>query len=197
MCGCLSCAPYWGAGPQPRHVPWLGIRLATLWFAGQHSIHWATPARAENQIKLLFHMREYSTLYEIRCVCVCVYNYLFLFEWAVYGKSRKRYKMKEIMNVCHSARQFWNSYPVFSSSVIQLHNDISASFVSTILNANVSQLMPNISEHRRIMWWICYLCHWWNYRFVQWRRWLIPHFLLQSSHCFKLQHRNQSPGNMA
>ena len=24
--------PYWGPGPQPRHVPWLGIKLATLWF---------------------------------------------------------------------------------------------------------------------------------------------------------------------
>ena len=21
MCGCLSCAPYWGPGLQPRHVP--------------------------------------------------------------------------------------------------------------------------------------------------------------------------------
>ena len=21
MCGCLSDAPYWGLGPQPRHVP--------------------------------------------------------------------------------------------------------------------------------------------------------------------------------
>ena len=21
MCGCLSCAPYWGCGLQPRHVP--------------------------------------------------------------------------------------------------------------------------------------------------------------------------------
>ena len=21
MCGCLSHAPYWGSGPQPRHVP--------------------------------------------------------------------------------------------------------------------------------------------------------------------------------
>ena len=46
MSGCLSCAPYWGPGPQPRHVPWLGIKLVTLRFAGQHSIHWATPARA-------------------------------------------------------------------------------------------------------------------------------------------------------
>ena len=33
-------------GLQPRHVPWLGIEPETLWFTGQHSIHWATPARA-------------------------------------------------------------------------------------------------------------------------------------------------------
>ena len=46
MCGCLLHAPYWGPGLNPRHVPWLGIELATLGFAGQHSIHWATPARA-------------------------------------------------------------------------------------------------------------------------------------------------------
>ena len=46
MCGCLSCAPYWGPGPQPRHLPWLGIEPATHWFTGWHSIHWATPARA-------------------------------------------------------------------------------------------------------------------------------------------------------
>ena len=46
MCGCLSLAPYWGPGPQPSHVPWLGIELVTLWFTGWHWIHWATPARA-------------------------------------------------------------------------------------------------------------------------------------------------------
>ena len=48
MCGCLSQAPYWGPGLQPRHVPWLGIEWATLWFAGQRSIHWATPAGAKS-----------------------------------------------------------------------------------------------------------------------------------------------------
>ena len=32
MCGWFSCVPYWGLGPQPRHVPWLGIEPATLWF---------------------------------------------------------------------------------------------------------------------------------------------------------------------
>ena len=40
VCGCLSCAPYWGPGPQPRHVPPLGMGPAmTTWFAGGHSIH--------------------------------------------------------------------------------------------------------------------------------------------------------------
>ena len=29
MCGCL----YWGPGLQPSHVPWLGIKWATLWSA--------------------------------------------------------------------------------------------------------------------------------------------------------------------
>ena len=46
MCGCLSHVPYWGPGLQPRHVPWLGIELVTLWFAVQCSIHWVTPDRA-------------------------------------------------------------------------------------------------------------------------------------------------------
>ena len=47
MWDCFSLAPYWGPGPQPRHVPWLGIELVTLWFTGWCSIHWATPARAK------------------------------------------------------------------------------------------------------------------------------------------------------
>ena len=33
VCGCLSRAPYWGPGLQPRHVPLLGIEPVTLWFA--------------------------------------------------------------------------------------------------------------------------------------------------------------------
>ena len=46
-CGCLLSAPYWGHGPQPRRMPWLGIGpAATLRFAGLNSIHWATQTRA-------------------------------------------------------------------------------------------------------------------------------------------------------
>ena len=50
--GCFSCTSpaHWGLGLQPRHEPWWGIEPATLWFAGQHSIHWATPARAHFHI---------------------------------------------------------------------------------------------------------------------------------------------------
>ena len=47
VCGHLSCTPHRGPGLQPRHVPWLGIELATLWFAAWHSVHWATPAMAQ------------------------------------------------------------------------------------------------------------------------------------------------------
>ena len=58
LISCLSHAPNWGPGPQPRHVPWLGIEPATFWFAGQHSIHWATPTTASfwnmNQISMSF-----------------------------------------------------------------------------------------------------------------------------------------------
>ena len=43
--GCLSHAPNWGPGPQPRHVPRPGIEPMTFWFTGWHSIHWATLAR--------------------------------------------------------------------------------------------------------------------------------------------------------
>ena len=39
--------PNRGLGLEPRHVPRLGINLATLWLTGPHSIHWATPARVE------------------------------------------------------------------------------------------------------------------------------------------------------
>ena len=45
--GCLSHTPNQGPGLQPRHVHWLGIEPATLWFSGWCSIHWVTPARAE------------------------------------------------------------------------------------------------------------------------------------------------------
>ena len=35
MCGCLSHTPFRWPGLQPRHVPWRGIELVTIWFTGR------------------------------------------------------------------------------------------------------------------------------------------------------------------
>ena len=39
VCGCLSCAPYWGLGPPPRHVPSQGIELGDPLVRSPCSIH--------------------------------------------------------------------------------------------------------------------------------------------------------------
>ena len=51
LTGYLSHTPIQGPGLQPRHVPWLGIKLVTFQFAGQGSIHWATLARMVTILK--------------------------------------------------------------------------------------------------------------------------------------------------
>ena len=61
MCGCLSHILYWEPGLQPRHVPWLGIELATLWFPGPHAIHRATPARARIKIILKVYLAKWQS----------------------------------------------------------------------------------------------------------------------------------------
>ena len=58
MSGCLSHAPYWGPGLQPRHVPWLGVEPETLWFAGQHSIHGATPATVNCNFNYKIYLKK-------------------------------------------------------------------------------------------------------------------------------------------
>ena len=64
-CSCLSCTPNWGPFPKPRHLPDWELNRQPLWFTGLHSIHWATPARAEESSNskffkkiLLFIFRE-------------------------------------------------------------------------------------------------------------------------------------------
>ena len=56
MCGCFSSNR--GPGQQPRHVPWLGIEPAALWFTSWQSILWATPARTE----ILFEILDFVNL---------------------------------------------------------------------------------------------------------------------------------------
>ena len=60
MGGCLLCTPYWGPGPQPGHVHWLGIEPETLWFSGQYSVLWATPARAHSVLWKLHVIELFS-----------------------------------------------------------------------------------------------------------------------------------------
>ena len=73
MCCCLSNTPYWGPVPQPKHVPWLGIKLVTLWFTGQHSIQWATPARAIGNCGVFiyyYYYYYYCCFIFTRCNCI-------------------------------------------------------------------------------------------------------------------------------
>ena len=77
MCGCLQCTPYWGPDPQPRHVPWLGIQPATLWFAVQNSLYWATPARALSS-SCIIHWKIKLPWW---CLFYCFINIHFLFVY--------------------------------------------------------------------------------------------------------------------
>ena len=59
MCSCLLWAPYWGPGPQSRHVSGLGIEPVTLWFTIWHSIYWATtPARVDDMILYIENLED-------------------------------------------------------------------------------------------------------------------------------------------
>ena len=74
MCGCLSCAPHWWPSSKLRHVPRLGIEPATPQFTGLHSVHQATPARADliflyNQLQLLTSPWHQG----IKCIIVLIF----------------------------------------------------------------------------------------------------------------------------
>ena len=65
MCDSLLRALPWGPSLQPSHVPWLRIEPATLWFTGQHPIHWATPARA---YYIIFHRNNCKPTFAPPCM---------------------------------------------------------------------------------------------------------------------------------
>ena len=62
MCGCLLQSPYWGPGLQPKHVPWLGIELVTLWFAGWHS---PTEPYQPGIINIVIYYKHWNLLLEL------------------------------------------------------------------------------------------------------------------------------------
>ena len=107
VCGCLLHSPNWGHGLQPRHVPWLGIEPVTLWFTSQHSIHWATPARAV--FCLFYWSHEWPVL-------VCVYTG----EW-----SRRRMRGHSvlfcILKIIKRGRKHSYKLVVWTEGVYQNH----------------------------------------------------------------------------
>ena len=93
MCGCLSCAPYWGLGPNTRHVPWLGIKPVTLWFTGQLSIHWDIPARA---VSIILSMKIISRNYvwrQLQKYQFCLLSYVILLFWIYFTFISKCYSI--------------------------------------------------------------------------------------------------------
>ena len=76
MCDCHLRAPYLVLGSQSRHLSWLGTKPATLWFAGQRSIHWAIPARADH-IFILQHIVLGSGVWKHRSFPVPAGGWLF------------------------------------------------------------------------------------------------------------------------
>ena len=99
MCGCLSGTPFWGPGPQPRHVPWLGIALVPLWFTARaQSTEPHQPGRQSQFLSswicqyfysLLFGFMSYfrrsspyngsSTMYWITHLSLLIRNFTFQF----------------------------------------------------------------------------------------------------------------------
>ena len=91
MCGCLSRGPYWGPVPQPRHVPWLGIKPVTrFWFT-------------QPMLSPLSHTSQGNSVYFIYFLHAMFFSYLVsFFSFAVlYLHIYRADNMKETLhNTC-------------------------------------------------------------------------------------------------
>ena len=104
VCGCLLHTPNWGPGLQPRCVPWQGITPATLWFTGQHSVHWATLPGAER----LFMYACCSFVYLIWNICIGpFFKKIFTFR----EKGREGERGREALIGCLSCAPNWGPGP--------------------------------------------------------------------------------------
>ena len=94
----LTCPlPTPGTRPSAQACAWLGIKPVNLWFAGPHSIHWATPARVKLDFKDLCSFFSCSYFWTIiylwdpmyiyafesvyMYICVCKSGRIILFTW--------------------------------------------------------------------------------------------------------------------
>ena len=78
VCGCLSCASYWGPGLQCRHVPWLGIEPVTFGLRDSTPTNWATPARAQTHGLQTFSPISWVTF--LLCYFPLMYKSFYFFE---------------------------------------------------------------------------------------------------------------------
>ena len=69
----ICCSPHahnWEPGPETEALPWWGIKPSSFWFAGWHSIHWATPAGAQTiitwNVKGTYLRKSRSKLWSIK-----------------------------------------------------------------------------------------------------------------------------------
>ena len=110
-----------------RHVPWLGKEQATLWLTGQHSINWATQARAclhpavSNHLFMLLVRRMRWILthrlffgylktpldlapeasYLFTCQYVCLSVYLSIYHLSIYSLPTSLATYTFLAYVCH------------------------------------------------------------------------------------------------
>ena len=61
VCGCFLGTPYQGPGPQPTHVPWVGIKLAM--FGSQVSAQSTEPHQLGLIVIFLYHLGTYVAIH--------------------------------------------------------------------------------------------------------------------------------------
>ena len=106
MCGCLLRVPYQWPGPQPRHVLWLEIKPAALWFSGRHSTYWATPVRTEI---INFTNIFYKSLKANNVIVILEESGIYKLDL---GTSGGNLKTEARYNLMHETQHFYGMFPI-------------------------------------------------------------------------------------
>ena len=106
---CLLHAPNRGPGLQPRHVPWLGVEPATFQFTGQHSVRWATLARARQR----FLARTMNI-----CLPCIFYFYVFIIDGTWYWFYIREVILRQIY-LSKNKVWFYGYYSLGRSLILQ------------------------------------------------------------------------------
>ena len=103
MCGFISHDPHWRPGPQPKHVPWLGIELATLWFAGPCSILLSyNQPRLGEVYDYTFDLLIISIL-----VRIAISSWFYLSKWYVFRNFPISFTLSHLMACNYSNSLLW------------------------------------------------------------------------------------------